>query len=60
MKFKAKVLNTEEYIVGDSLVHDKSTNQYVIFKNGMEWIDGKEWSGDDWEAIDISSIIIEN
>jgi hypothetical protein len=61
IKFKAKtkLKDTNVWIEGNSLVFEGSMNEYVIFKDGIDWIDGSEWNAGDWEVIDIETLIIE-
>jgi hypothetical protein len=61
IKFKAKtkLKDTNVWIEGNGLVFEGSMNEYVIFKDGIDWIDGSEWNAGDWEVIDIETLIIE-
>jgi hypothetical protein len=59
IKFKAKKAHSGQWIEGTSLV--ETSGGYVIVTGGMEWYDGSEWSTgiNDWEYIDIETLIIE-
>jgi hypothetical protein len=57
--FKAKIKDSEEWIEGNSLVFETSMYEYIIFKEGMHWIDGREWEAKGWDVIDMSTLIIE-
>jgi hypothetical protein len=40
-------------------VFETSMNEWVIFKEGVYWCDGSEWSCGEWKIIDIETLIIE-
>jgi hypothetical protein len=58
MTFKAKIINSDQWTEGTSLI-DTSMG-WVIVDGGMEWIDGNEWSDgySTWKIIDIETLII--
>ena len=59
IKFKAKITNSDEWFEGTSLI--KTSEEYAIIKEGMEWYDGSEWSSgsSSFNFIDIETLVIE-
>ena len=57
--FKAKIVNSDKWIEGGSLI--ETSYGYAIVNGGMEWYDGSEWSSGNssFHYIDIETLIIE-
>ena len=56
--FKAKLLNEDHYIEGNSLVYEEESERYIISETGFTWIDGRQWYGKYWDFIDITTLKI--
>ena len=59
IKFKAKIKDSNIWFEGKSLIkHDKN---YIIMKGDMKWVSNTKWDSadNDWDVIDISTLIIE-
>lgn len=58
--FKAKIKDSKIWFEGTSLI--KHGENYIIMKGDMEWVSNTKWDSadNDWEVIDISTLIIED